>query len=276
MNLNEGFVAVGGHRTWYGITGDGEEPGRLPVLVLHGGPGLPHDYLEPLASLAQGRRVIFYDQIGCGRSERPPAGHPWSLASTVAEVGETRAALGLDGPLHLYGQSYGGFLALEHVLGGGQVASLILANTAGSMPSAAARLLALRGDDPSPQAQQAFMQRHFFGGDGNPPEPAQRAFAGFGGECYSAIWGTGVTPSGPLRDWDVSARLGEIKVPTLIFNGADDQLTPDCGRDLHRGIEGSRFHVFDRSAHLPFFTEPEAHHQLVSDFLAGVEIPPLR
>ncbi len=62
-----GSLPFRGHRTWYGIVGDGEEPGRLPLLVLHGGPGVPHDALEPLAGLANGRRVVFYDQLGCGR-----------------------------------------------------------------------------------------------------------------------------------------------------------------------------------------------------------------
>ena len=49
-----------------------EEPGKLPVLTLHGGPGACHDYLEPMEGLAAtGRRVIFYDQLGCGNSAVP-------------------------------------------------------------------------------------------------------------------------------------------------------------------------------------------------------------
>ena len=67
--MTEGHIAYAGGETWYRIVGDGEEPGKLPLLTLHGGPGALHDYLEPLGELAAtGRRVIFYDQIGCGKS----------------------------------------------------------------------------------------------------------------------------------------------------------------------------------------------------------------
>ena len=65
----QGYVEVPGGRVWYQIAGAGR-PG-VPVLCLHGGPGMPHDYLEPLADLAASRPVIFYDQLGCGRSDRP-------------------------------------------------------------------------------------------------------------------------------------------------------------------------------------------------------------
>jgi pimeloyl-ACP methyl ester carboxylesterase len=271
MEVIEGEVRVDGFATWYGVVGEAELPGRLPLLVLHGGPGLPHDYLEPLAALAQGRRVIFYDQIGCGRSARPPADHRWSVERMAAEVQKTREAIGLTGPVHVYGQSFGGFLALEHALAGAPIGGLILADTAASMPMAAERLLALRGDDPSPEAQQQFMARHFIGGDGAAPEPLRRAFAGMGGECYGALWGSGVVPSGPLRSWTVVDRLGEITAPTLVFNGADDQLTPECGRDIQRRIPQARFHIFEHSAHLPFFTEPDEHSRVVSAFMLEVE-----
>jgi pimeloyl-ACP methyl ester carboxylesterase len=61
----EGYIEVPGGRVWYRIAGT-DRPG-IPVLCLHGGPGMPHDYLEPLEDLASSRPVIFYDQLGCGR-----------------------------------------------------------------------------------------------------------------------------------------------------------------------------------------------------------------
>ena len=69
----EGTVEFRGHQTWYQIVGDRSTPsGKLPLLVLHGGPGVPHDYLQDLAGLADGdRAVVFYDQLGCGRSDHP-------------------------------------------------------------------------------------------------------------------------------------------------------------------------------------------------------------
>lgn len=269
--MQDGFVTVDGLRTYYRVEGTGEVGGRRPMLVLHGGPGLPHDYLEALTRLADTRRVFFYDQIGCGRSERPPAGYPWSVARFAEQIDETRRALQLEGPIHVYGQSFGGFLALEHALAGPPLASLVLANTAASIPVAAEQLRALGAGDPSPEAQQRFMEKHFVGGVGTTPESLARAFEGFGGECYAALWGSEPLPTGPLLGWDVTDRLGEISVPTLVFNGRNDQLPPACGETIHRGIVGSRFHVFEGSAHLPYETEPEEHDRVVRSFLDEID-----
>ena len=112
-----GLVPFRGHHTWYGIVGTGEEPGSAPLVVCHGGPGFPHDALEPLAALARGRRVVFYDQLGCGRSDHPHDPSLWSVELFEAELGALRAALGLD-RCHLLGQSWGGSLALAHAAGG--------------------------------------------------------------------------------------------------------------------------------------------------------------
>jgi pimeloyl-ACP methyl ester carboxylesterase len=69
----EGFISFHGHQVWYRIVKPNQEAeGKLPLLCIHGGPGVPHDYLEPLEAIANtGRRVIFYDQLGCGNSDRP-------------------------------------------------------------------------------------------------------------------------------------------------------------------------------------------------------------
>jgi len=77
----EGYIEVPGGRVWYRITGT-DRPG-IPVLCLHGGPGMPHDYLEPLADLASSRPVIFYDQLGCGRSDRPADDSLWTTDELV-------------------------------------------------------------------------------------------------------------------------------------------------------------------------------------------------
>ena len=71
LPVSDGHITFRGHQVWYEVLG-ADSPGRLPLLTLHGGPGAAHDCIEPLSELAaQGRRVIFYDQLGCGRSARP-------------------------------------------------------------------------------------------------------------------------------------------------------------------------------------------------------------
>jgi proline iminopeptidase len=89
--------------------------GATPLLCLHGGPGFTHYYLEPLEALADRRRVICYDQLGCGRSDRPGDLSLWNVDRFVAELAQVRSALKLD-RLHLFGGSWGGMLAMRYVL----------------------------------------------------------------------------------------------------------------------------------------------------------------
>ena len=109
---------------------------RLPLLVLHGGPGVPHDYLEDLAVLAEtGRPVVFYDQLGCGKSDHPDDLGLWIMDTFVDEIGAVRDALGLD-RFHLLGHSWGGWLALEYALGQPSgLESMVLASTSASVPA---------------------------------------------------------------------------------------------------------------------------------------------
>src|ERR1700727_4089267 len=109
----EGLIEVPGGRVWYGIAG-AAAPGR-PLLCLHGGPGMPHDYLEPLSDLADERLVVFYDQLGCGRSAGPDDPALWTVDRAVQEVAAVRAGLSLD-RMHLFANSWGGWLAMEYLL----------------------------------------------------------------------------------------------------------------------------------------------------------------
>jgi proline iminopeptidase len=113
----EGFIPFKGFKTWYKIVGTGEEPGKLPLLLLHGGPGACYDYLWSLADMADtGRRVIFYDQLGCGLSSldvsKPEL---WTIELYLEEINAVREALGLE-HIHLLGQSWGGMLAMEYMI----------------------------------------------------------------------------------------------------------------------------------------------------------------
>jgi proline-specific peptidase len=83
----EGKISFKGYNTWHKIVGDKEEAGKLPLLCLHGGPGVPHDYLESLEAMSStGRRVIFYDQLGCGNSDHVDNPSMWTVDLFVEEV----------------------------------------------------------------------------------------------------------------------------------------------------------------------------------------------
>ena len=105
--VSEGFIPFRGYRTWYRVVGERAGPETLPVLLVHGGPRIPSDCLEPMAMLAEtGRPVIVYDQLGCGNSDRPDDPSLWSIDLFLDELVAIRNTLALD-RLHLLGFSRG-------------------------------------------------------------------------------------------------------------------------------------------------------------------------
>ena len=288
--LAERFIPFRGHRTWSGVAGSLADSRGLLLLCLHGGPGVPHDLLAPITRLSeQGRAVIVYDQLGCGRSDHPHDPSLWSVELFVEEVAAVRQALGLE-RIHLLGQSWGGMLALETVLGGASgIEGLVLADTPVSIPqwiSEANRLRSLlpegvqevlnrheqAGTTDSPQYEQAmvaYYRRHVCRLD---PWPAEMmaAFAALqqDPEVYNTLWGPNeFSCTGALKDWSVLERLGAITHPTLVLGGRFDGATPAITEATHRAIAGSEWVIFERSAHLPHLEEPELYLQVLQDFL---------
>lgn len=271
-----------------------DAPGQLPLLCLHGGPGAAHDYLEPLEALATtGRRVIFYDQLGCGKSDHPHKPEMWSVALFAEEIDVVRRALGLD-RLHLLGQSWGGWLAQDYMLAQPSgVVSLTLASSGSSIPQWIAEANRLRAelppevqrtlliheqagttDDPTYAAAAAEFDRRFVCRLDPWPDCVVRTFAQLqrDPEVYHTMNG----PSefhviGRLKDWTVTARLGEIRVPTLITSGRYDESTPLINETMQHGIPGSEWVIFEHSAHLAHVEEPERYRQVLGAFLSRVE-----
>jgi len=292
--VTEGRIAFGGGQTWYEVVGDGEEPGKLALLCLHGGPGAPHDYLEPLGALADtGRRVVFYDQIGCGKSWLEADPSKWTVELFVEEVGAVRDALGLD-RLHLFGSSWGGMLAMEYALTRPPgLASLVLSSSPASIPVWADEANRLRSELPAdvqraldeyeaagtldaPEYEEAtmeFYRRHVCRVDPW-PDCVRRTFSGLAEhpDVYLTMQGPNeFVITGTLKDWDITDRLGEITVPTLITAGRHDEFTPRQAEALHRGIPRSELVTFEDSSHMQFVEEPERYHEVVAGFLGRVE-----
>ena len=112
LTAGEGYVDVDGGRVWYRIVGSGNE---TPLLLLHGGPGAPSYYLNPLEQVSVDRPVIFYDQLGAGRSDRPTDTSLWRIDRFISELESIREALGLE-ELHILGHSWGSMLAVDDML----------------------------------------------------------------------------------------------------------------------------------------------------------------
>jgi len=290
----QGFISFRGYNVWYCIVGEREEPGKLPLLCLHGGPGAPHDYLEPLGTVAAtGRRVVLYDQLGCGNSDHPHDSKLCTVELFVEEVGLVRRALGLE-RLHLLGQSWGGMLAMEYALTQPQgLASLILADTAADAQQWATGTDRLRSELP-PDVQQILLKHEEAGTTDDPayeeatlvfyrrhlcrldpwPDCLSRTHQKLrqNPEVYLTMWGPSEFHiTGSLRDWSVVDRLSEIRVPTLLLSGRYDEATPDVVETIHHGIHGSEWVIFENSSHMPHLEEPQRYIQVLADFLKRVE-----
>ena len=272
----EGRLPFREFRTPYWVFGDGETPRRLPLVCLHGGPGSAHDALEGLAALAeQGRRVVFYDQLGGGVADRPDDLSLWVVETFIEELDNLREGLGLE-RIHLFGSSWGGMLALEYALAQPEgLASLVLNSTPTSAPRWAEETLRLYAELPvgldEKAAEQEFKRRHICRLDPE-PEVLARARAKFGKAVYEAMWGpTEYTVTGTLKDWDVVARLDEVRMPTLVTSGRHDECTPALVEPLRAGIRGAEWVLFEDSAHMAYLEEPRRYLEVVGDFLRRVE-----
>lgn len=281
--ISEGAIAGEGGRTWYAVSGDGDDV----LVLLHGGPGAGSAYLESLNALASGMRVVAFDQLGCGKSDRPTSDRLWSIDRFVAEVDLVRSSVGSD-RIHVLGHSWGGMLGLEYALAyPDRVASLILASTTASMPLVSQEMKRLAGELPSgalralltraladgatdPEYREAMAQfdnRHTCRLDPWPPE-LRRSFDDFvATPVYRYMWGPKFFPSGSLATWDRVDWLSEIMIPTLVTVGAFDALTPKCAAQLHAGIVGSQLCIFHESSHVPHIEEPQSYLDVIARFL---------
>jgi L-proline amide hydrolase len=293
--ITEGKIPFHGYHTWYRIVGDGEAEGKYPLLALHGGPGACHDYLISLDAIAQsGRRVIYYDQLGCGNSaigdSRPEM---WTPALFVEEIDHVRQALGLD-KVHLLGQSWGGMLAMEYMITQPKgVISLTIASSPASMEQWVSEANRLRSklpqdlqatltyheaegtiDHPDYQAATAeFYARHVCTIVPNPDFVA-RSFEKLGAnpEVYYTMNGpTEFHVIGTLKHWNIIDRLPEINAPTLVTSGKYDEATPLISGTVYTGIPGARWVTFDHSAHMAHVEEPERYMRVLNDWLAENE-----
>jgi proline-specific peptidase len=283
-----------GYRVWYGISGESEEPGKHPLLCLHGGPGASHDYLTSLHVLSERwRRVVFYDQLGAGNSDHPDQPDLWTVELYIREVDVVREALGLD-RVHILGQSWGGQLALEYALTKPEgLESLILADSLADMPQWASEANRLRSqlprevqevmdkhesegtlDDPAYEAaSMEFYRRHVCRLE-EWPEELNRAFEKLAKypQVYETMWGPNeFNVTGTLKDWSVVDRLEEIDVPTLILSGRYDESTPAINETIHSGIKGSEWVIFEKSSHMPHLEEPKKYIATLNDFIDKIE-----
>ncbi len=278
-------VAVQGYEVVTYSFGAGDEV----LFCLNGGPGLPCDYVRDAHSrLAdRGYRVVCFDQLGCGASDRPEDASLWTLARYVEEVEVVRTTLGL-GTVHLLGQSWGTWLGIEYALTYPDAfKTLTLADGAANIPHLVSELERLRGALGSETI--AMMQRHEAEGTTEHPEykgaidvlnyrhvcrlqtwpeAVNRSLGDWNMGPYRAIQGPNeFCYTGSIKDWNRVADLHRITQPALVLCGLHDELTPACSRLIHEQLPDSRIKVFSNSSHLPFWEEPEEYFAVLGAFL---------
>jgi proline-specific peptidase len=240
-----------------------------------------------------GRKVIFYDQLGCGLSDHIHDPDLWTVDLFLNELETVRKTLGL-GRVHVLGHSWGGMLAMEHSLvGEGGIESLVLCDSPADMRQWASEANRLREELPrevqltllrneaagttmAPEYQAAmliFYRRHVCRLD---PWPAyvDRTFAQIARdpEVYNVMNGPSeFLVTGKLKGWSIVNRLGEIDQPTLLMSGRYDEATPAIVGTIHRAVRGSEWRLFEQSSHMPHAEERRLFMATLGEFLGRVE-----
>jgi len=286
----EGRIPVTGGNVWFSQYGV-DRPG-IPLLVLHGGPGAPHDYLLPLAALSDERLVIFYDQLGCGNSDKPAGTALYTVEYFVEELGQVRKALGLH-QVHILGQSWGTMLTVEYMLMKNpmDVKSLVLSGPFLSAPRfyedqrryidelpEKIRDTILEheasGNYSSPEYQDAMAEYYKIHVCRMDPWPdcLNRSMENVSHEVYGYMWGPSeFTMTGTLGTIDLTDRLREIYLPVLFTCGRYDESSLSTTAYYHKMLPGSEMVVFEDASHDHHLEKTEEYLRVVQEFLRKAE-----
>jgi proline iminopeptidase len=270
----------------------------VKVLLLHGGPGATSELYEcfdtrfPLARI----EYYYYDQLGSFRSDRPADSSLWQLDRFVDEVEQVRQALGLDRTnFVLLGQSWGGLLAMEYALHHQQhLKGLVISNMMSSaplynayahdvlMPAMDQSVLAeiqrfeAEGKTDDPRYEQLLFEHHYVLHVcrmplAEWPDPVNRAVAHINPAIYVPMQGPSeLGLSGALADWDRSADLPRIEVPSLVIGATHDTMDPAHMRWMAGQLpRGQYLHCPDGS-HLAQFDDPEHYFPGLIEFLTNL------
>jgi proline iminopeptidase len=280
VKRKEGYLKIHGGRVWYEIVGEGELP---PLVLIHGGPGGTHDYLKPFEDLTDERKVIFYDQLGSGKSAGYGGKSLWNLASFADELQRLIKSLGLD-DYYILGHSWGAAVAISFAVKRPQgLKGVLLSDPLVSTPlweKDAERLIpksarkAIRDYERDGKnkneylkASKDFYKKHVWG-MARRPWPALRSKKGKNWEIYNYLWGPQeFTATGTLKKLDLTKELREIRLPVLLLCGRYDEVMPSTLRKYQRLLPDARVEVFGNSAHWPFWTDRKAYMASVRRFL---------
>ena len=265
---------------WYEVLGSG--PGT-PLVVANGGPGFDHSYLlcgDVWDRRTKGRKVVFYDQRGNGRSSELKDGQPCGLAEQIDDLDGLRAHLGLE-KIDLLGHSWGGYLVMAYAARHpDRIAHLMIVDSAAPKiqdtaflfkniyPETTAREDALAfavelGDEKAVAADlHEYMNMLFYTPEARDAFMARSTSFVYRQKVNKAVWND-------LQRFDLNPELPKFKFPTLVVTGRYDfNVAPSVAWAIHKAIPGSELVVFEKSGHLPFCEERDAFLKDVEAFLS--------
>ena len=272
---------------------------RIKLLFLHGGPAMTHEYFEASDSYLPGAGIeyYYYDQLGSYYSDQPDDDDLWTIPRFVEEVEQVRIALGLDkDSFYLLGSSWGGLLAMEYALKYQEnLKGLIISNMMASLPAydtyadtvlakrldpdalAEIRALEAAGDYANPRYEEILMQEHYTRHVlrlpvEEWPDPVLRSFKHANRHVYVLMQG----PSefgigGTLADWDRTADLHKIEVPTLVTVAQWDTMDPEHMRWMVEELPNGRALELPDGSHLSMYDDQERYYSGLIEFMRDVD-----
>jgi proline iminopeptidase len=289
-------AATGRYRVWVKRVGNNPD---LRLLLLHGGPGATHEYLEACDSYlpAAGVEYYYYDQLGSGHSDHPDEPSLWDLDRFVEEVEQVRRALGLNrDSFVLYGHSWGGILAIEYALRHQQqLRGLVISNMMASVPAynayaqqvlmpemdqaalAEIKSLEARGEIENPRYMELLTEQHYVHHvlrmpAEDWPDPVQRAFAHINPAIYVSMQGPselGISADAKLARWDRTRELASIEVPALVIGARHDTMDPAHLGMMASRLPGGRYLFCPNGSHLAMYDDQETYFAGLIEFLHG-------
>jgi proline iminopeptidase len=267
----------------------------VKVLLLHGGPGVTHEYLEAFDGYLPGAGIEYYhyDQLGSYYSDQPDDDSLWELPRFVDEVEQVRRALRLDaGNFYLYGHSWGAILGIEYALAYPQhLKGLIISNMMAGIPAyneyaqtvlmpqlpaevrAELADLDARGDFESPRYREILGPNHYAQHvlrmpDDQVPEPLLRGRRHTNRHIYALMQGPSeLGASGRLAHWDRTADLHTITTPALVIGAKHDTMDPGHLRWMAGQLPNGRYHHCPEGSHLALYDDQETYMSGLIDFL---------
>lgn len=288
LHSQEGFVDVNGGKIWYRVVGEGDQ---TPMLVLHGGPSFPSYYLGPLNELSDERPVIFFDQLGCGRSDRITDTTLMTIDAHVDQITRLLQFLGVQ-EFYLYGHSWGTMLGIDYYLDHADgVKALIFAGPCldakrwvadadtliAQLPDSVRMVLqnSIKGvvEDSARLAASvvAYMDNYY--ARRKPALPSlDSSTVQMGVNVYEYMWGSNeFYATGTLKDYDRTADLDQIQVPTLYIAGEFDAARPSTVRYYQNLTSNSRFVVVPSAGHFITHDNPGGEIAAIEAFFAELK-----